>query len=324
MSSMGRLSKTPRVRGVRRYPATTGMSATGRCGHPYRTRLSIPDLFDKVRTADLEAELARVISTQQTVLLERPCPQCASEHTLQQAATAEDQLAAIYELPALPPLPGSVRQQAAGRAVRAQFLFSVAEAASSGLYWELRSFGYQFLLEAITQRWGKPAVATSDEVRLRVSQMLHCLRTRGADDLPRSSEGVSDRQVVEGLAAWLIGRFQINSHPTLDQQRSASEWLLLSKLPAYRETLSPQPVPPRVAMAAILVAQYGGWQSPNGAWSAFGTLIGNTSPLSMNILDDRASAGGHSMADVLSDISTMEALNGLAGDPFDVGATTPF
>lgn len=299
-------AKIARVRGVRRYPSTTGLTVTGSCSHSFSTRFSTEDLEGEVRTPEREAQLTARMATRKEHYAEQPCPECLSTETVGVAVDGLSQLCVYFRIPVPAPLDGSLRQRAAGESVRAGFLHAIASSCERGMYWAARSTLFSLLSSTVSSTWS--------ESREPSKEFLAFMQSIAASKHNPLSGVVQTRQVK--LAAWILARHQLLKHPVLEETRTAREWFLLSKLPRYRGTLVPRDIEPQLVFSALLVADYEGWQSWEEMWEAFIVLIRPKSDLGVGILTDRLQTGTVSLADVFSDIAAAETLNRMSSESF--------
>lgn len=297
----------------RKVPKTTGVTATGTCGHGYQRRIALPRYMSgKVADAAAVAEADHFIQGTCEALRSQPCPDCMAALTLTGIRGALRTLAEVLDRPVPPPLIGTTRQVAFAEGVRSDRFWSAVTARVS-LTMDMvgrKSAADDLLTHVLRARF--PEVVSVAHVPEDIEQLAEQMRsaTRSVMYLHRNT-----REAVCWLAVWLVLRAEWDADWAVFHHSNTRGWITKRRAKDYETPLVLSSLATSV-QAAVLTVRIGGWRTREEAAAMFATLMREESLLG-NLL---TTAGPQeSLNDLMEQTSVMDALTGPArptGMPF--------
>lgn len=310
----------------RKFPKTTGIKATGKCGHDYDKRIALDTLAGSFRTAENIEAVALLIMREQDFARQQDCPTCHALDITEIVQQTEGALTRWLGVEPLPVLTGTKRTIGFAMDIRHQALLrSLSSQRQSGMSVLTGDrFVQVFVLDAVTSKWGTraPTGPASPDLASLVKG-AEALERMGLYGLTfRARYFREEYSHTEVLSDWLIYR-----HAMLEwmnpfyQQTEASFWIRHHKgTERYQQTSTVAGARYDAfseSLAADIVANTVAWEDRLEAYTAFTAMVGRAGSVERQAL--AFAEPGSPLPEVLEQMTVMRALTG--SDPVPV---TPF
>jgi hypothetical protein len=289
---------------IRLFPRTTGVRGTAICDHAFAIRIPVPaELAGKLRTEQMETYFEQVRANAVGVASSQLCPPCRAGRSLNEVRQSVQRLAEAYDLPTLPPMTGSVRQQAFAEQVRflswSEAVFRAERAITRTVV--LTPLGLQVMCAAVRQHFPDGEADSAD---------LHDLAEQMArrQALPGYFRDGHQREAAL-VATWLVVRHLSEEAWMLREELDSERWVKASRGRARARGRSKAldiDVTFDTMVSAYLVATLGGWKDRFHAEAAFRELL---RPLRTNVHHYLSRESGRPLQDVLEEVAVLRTLD---------------
>lgn len=303
-----------------RVKKTTTATADGICGHRYTRRFGLRHLVGQPVTEDTKRLVAHMRAGVAEDMAREMCDTCFTVQATTEASQFEARLTNVLGLPALPVITGTAAMVGYALKLRRDRLDAMLAAASMELAsWRIGLVA-NLVSESINLRFPTKTIQGEDASSGRCPAWSELAARVAANDVTLlTAPYTAHRHPVaspRGMSAWLLLRHAIRNDRQLTHETDAKRWIVGKKV--YRSTDDTHHLFGfSELLAATVVSNNTSWESLSDAASAFDVLAGPTSEIATETFSQRA---GVPFADVMEDISVMQALMG----PAQYEDNTPF
>jgi len=268
---------------VRQMPNTTGVLATGSCGHETKERIrtNVWGEYNKENLLKLEEVKEKFLEESLFVI----CRDCIANENIENKRILLKKLTDLLEINDFPELQGSQRMNAFAQEVRFNMTKSECLTISSSVESRLNSNSFvdQILLSTLKKAWPDEEISETPADIISLSQEINNLASKPEYGLKKYKE-----RYDLSLATWLLLKYRFPNNFMLTSENRSKVWIAISRARYGSPLLSIGEIPSQVYLSAIIISQFNCWSDRDSAWNAFNTLNSLVSKDMVSFLEQRS------------------------------------
>jgi len=268
---------------VRQMPKTTGVLATGSCGHETKERIRVNVWGDYTEENFLKLKKEKEKFLEESFLT--LCRNCIADEEVSSKNILLKKLTDLLEINDFPELQGSQRMNAFAQGVRFNMARGECLNISNSVKDRLNSNSFvdQILLSTLKKAWPGEEMNIIPADIISLSQEVNNLASEPEYGLRKYEE-----RYDLSLATWLLLKYRFPNNFMLISENRSKVWIAISRARYGSPLLSIGGIPSQVYLSAIIVSQFNCWNDRNSAWNAFHTLNSLASKDIVNFLEQRS------------------------------------